>query len=93
MMDDVSTIITRITHMEQLHDLVRDAVDSSNVAGIENLADAIHGLQAYYEGPEWLSDHDADQRGLLPRNLKRGILSEDTLYNLFGDIDSVLKSN
>ena len=39
-------------------------------------------LLAYYEGGQWLRDYALDEQGLLPRDLKRGILSEDGFWNL-----------
>lgn len=39
-------------------------------------------LAAYYEGPLWREDFEADERGELPPELKRGVLSEDGLWNL-----------
>ncbi len=43
-------------------------------------------LLAYYEGPLWLSDYQADERGELPIALKRGILSQDGFYNFLTEI-------
>ena len=39
-------------------------------------------LTAYYEGPLWREDFEADEAGELPPELKRGVLSEDGLWNL-----------
>ena len=39
-------------------------------------------LAAYYDSGLWLSDYEADERGELPRDLKRGVLSQDGLYDL-----------
>ena len=39
-------------------------------------------LQSYYESPLWKQDFLDDEAGLLPRDLPRGVLSEDGLYNL-----------
>ena len=39
-------------------------------------------LDAYYTSGLWLEDYEADERGELPSDLKRGILSQDALYNL-----------
>ena len=39
-------------------------------------------LQEYMDSGAWLSDFEADERGELPADLKRGVLSEDGLYNL-----------
>ncbi len=39
-------------------------------------------LNAYYTSGEWRGDYEADERGELPPDLKRGVLSQDTLYEL-----------
>ena len=39
-------------------------------------------LDAYYTSGEWREDYEADERGELPPDLKRGVLSQDALYNL-----------
>ena len=39
-------------------------------------------LEAYYTGGQWLRDYALDEQGQLPQDLKRGILSQDTLYDL-----------
>lgn len=39
-------------------------------------------LEAYYTGEDWRFDFGLDEAGLLPANLKRGVLSEDGIYNL-----------
>ena len=39
-------------------------------------------LDAYYRSDEWKQDFAADEAGLLPKRLKRGVLSEDGLYDL-----------
>lgn len=42
-------------------------------------------LTDYYEGGEWLEDYESDERGELPAQLKRGVLSEDGIYNLLAE--------
>ena len=39
-------------------------------------------LEAYYTSGAWREDYEADERGELPPDLKRGVLSQDALYNL-----------
>ena len=39
-------------------------------------------LSAYYSSDAWKRDYAADEAGLLPKDLKRGVLSEDGIYNL-----------
>ena len=37
-------------------------------------------LTEYYEVGQWLKDYEADEQGLIPCDVKRGILAQDTLY-------------
>lgn len=38
-------------------------------------------LSSYYESL-WKEDFEADEKGLIPKDIKRGVLSEDGLYDL-----------
>ncbi len=42
----------------------------------------IRELGSYYGSTEWKQDYAADEAGLLPSDLKRGVLSEDGIYNV-----------
>ena len=63
-------IIERITHMEALYDRARET------------GQIPQSLIDYYESGQWLKDYEADERGELPRDLKRGVLSQDGIYDL-----------
>ena len=39
-------------------------------------------LSAYYASNDWKQDFADDEAGRLPKNLKRGVLSEDGIWNL-----------
>ncbi|MBP5744200.1 MAG: DUF4298 domain-containing protein [Oscillospiraceae bacterium] len=39
-------------------------------------------LESYYGSTEWKQDFTADEEGRLPKDLKRGVLSEDGIYNV-----------
>ena len=41
-------------------------------------------LSDYYSN-EWKKDYEADEEGKIPKDLKRGVLGQDTLYDLFND--------
>ena len=45
-------------------------------------------LMDYYFGGQWLQDYQADERGELPKGLKRGVLSEDGVWNLIAELDT-----
>lgn len=46
---------------------------------------AVETLTAYMDSGQWLEDYELDSAGLLPKELKRGVLSQDGLYNLLTD--------
>lgn len=81
------TQIERITQMEALLDKSEEVVKRLEAA-LEDFAELqpdIAALEAYYEGPDWRADFEADEAGLLPPDLKRGVLSEDAVYDLLTD--------
>ena len=54
-------------------------------------ADKIDELEQYYTGGQWRKDYEDDDAGRLPHNLKRGVLSEDAVYNFLALRDQVLE--
>lgn len=44
-------------------------------------------LWAYMDSGIWLRDYTLDEEGMLPKNMKRGVLSEDGLWNLLTELD------
>ena len=81
------TRIDRITHMEALFDKSEEVVRRLETA-LEDFAalqPAIAELEAYYTSAQWRKDFEADEAGKLPKDLKRGVLSEDGLWNLLSD--------
>ena len=63
-------IIQRIEYMESLYDRARET------------GRIPRELRDYYENGQWLRDYEADERGELPVTLKRGVLSQDGLWDL-----------
>lgn len=45
----------------------------------------IAALASYYGSDLWKQDFADDEAGRLPASLKRGVLSEDSIWNLFED--------
>ena len=39
-------------------------------------------LEAYYTSPQWKADFEMDERGEIPNVIKRGVLSEDGIYDM-----------
>lgn len=69
--------IERITYFEDIMERVQ-AMDSSSPEREKLLGE----LSNYYNSDEWKRDFATDEAGLLPKDLKRGVLSEDGIYNL-----------
>lgn len=85
--------IERITYMENiLNEAAAAAADLDRAldrwtAVQERLAE----LEAYYSGGEWMRDFDDDSAGKIPKDLRRGVLSEDAVYDLLTDRNNLLR--
>ena len=79
--------IERIHYMEQLFDFSSEAIKEHPMPldKYEEAKKAIASLSRYYDSEEWRQDYEADEAGLLPKDLKRGVLSEDGIWNLLSD--------
>lgn len=60
------------------------------VAEYEDFKSELDVLKDYMESGQWKSDFEADEDGLIPESLSRGVLSEDGLYNLLDDADKIV---
>ena len=63
---------------------------SAALDNYEAVQDDIAALEQYYGSEEWKQDYAADEAGLLPADLKRGVLSEDGIWNLLSDVRELL---
>jgi len=81
------TRIERITEMERCLDASRAAVDRLAEAfeAYEAVQKDFAKLSDYYGSARWIGDFEADEAGKLPAGLKRGVLSEDAVYDLITD--------
>lgn len=79
--------IDRITRMEEYLNNALKAVEHLEKALDEYLKvePDIEELLEYYGSPIWFKDVDDDDQGLLPEGLRRGVLSEDGIYNMLYD--------
>ncbi|MBP5718986.1 MAG: DUF4298 domain-containing protein [Abditibacteriota bacterium] len=87
------TQIERIQHMEAVLNEVQDGIAQLNTAAEHylELLPKIRELSAYYGSPEWNRDFDDDRAGKLPDDLKRGVLSEDDVYDTLTDHRDILR--
>ena len=79
--------IQRIREMERCLDVSRKAVDAlaEAFAAYEAAQKDYKKLSDYYGSTQWMKDYEADEAGRLPADLKRGVLSEDAVYDLITD--------
>ena len=83
--------LRRITHYEELLDrllyaLTDSEISSDELSAMRSEADA---LAVYYGSEEWKADLADDEAGMLPPDLKRGVLSEDGIYNALEDFQEI----
>ena len=78
--------------MEKCLDDSRKAIDSLAHAleMYRNVQGKIIELSSYYGSEQWRKDFQDDEAGKLPADLKRGVLSEDAVYNLLSDNREIL---
>ena len=90
-MQELKTRIARIRKMERLFDKASRSLSKLDKALDEY--DAVKGqigaLNEYLDSGQWRKDYEADERGEIPPDMKRGVLSEDGLYNLLTDADRI----
>ena len=76
--------VERIKKMEAKLDDVTPKIKNfeESLSNMKKVFDDMKVLSDYYS-KDWKSDYFADEEGKLPKNLKRGVLGQDTLYDLF----------
>ena len=91
MIKDNKEQIARIQQMEQHLDQASTAIKQFSAAleKYMSVQKAIVALKEYYGSDEWKQDFADDEAGLLPTELKRGVLSEDGIWNLLSDYDEL----
>ena len=76
--------IERIKEMEEILDRASAvfAELEKNLSDLQSIQPDIQKLEAYYTDKDWKADFRLDEQGKLPKDLKRGVLSEDAIYDL-----------
>ena len=88
------SLISRIKEMEERYDAlttVLGELDMAFEAFLDYKGD-LAILRDYMASGQWQKDFEADEAGLLPPDLKRGILAEDALFDLLDGADRILAS-
>ena len=80
--DELAAVIHAAMPKAMTREVVYDLIDEWLDDG--HRYDELFNLitEIYYASGEWMEDYEADERGELPPDLKRGVLSQDALYEL-----------
>ena len=70
----------RLDHVASALKQLEEALGAFNDAQAD-----IEALEQYYNSDDWRHDFESDEAGELPAELKRGVLSEDAVWNLLDD--------
>ncbi|MBR4827345.1 MAG: DUF4298 domain-containing protein [Oscillospiraceae bacterium] len=82
----------RVSSMEKIMDEMQTGVSELRTA-LDRFSDGqkrYGRLIDYYGSTQWLKDYEADEAGKLPADLKRGVLSEDGMYDLILEYKELL---
>jgi hypothetical protein len=77
--------IERIKWMEQRFNNAMAAIKDGSAVSLKAIKEDIAELSKYYGSELWKLDFAADEAGNLPSDLKRGVLSEDGIWDLLSD--------
>ena len=86
--------VSRVKTMEKAFNLVSGTLLKlqENTDAIEKLKGTVSELDKYLSSGLWKKDFEADERGEIAVDVKRGVLSEDGLYNLLEEYGNIVKS-
>ena len=75
------------THIDRMESILDNAVHRMDelekmIEEYKALQPEIRELASYYTSPQWKADYAVDEAGQFPADLKRGVLSEDGIWNM-----------
>ena len=87
--------INRIKRMEEIFDKSEMTMNDfeKSLGDFENIQDEIKILADYLSSDDFKNDYDLDEAGKLPKNLKRGVLAQDAIFDLLERNDELKNRN
>ena len=73
--------LERIGHFEKILQELQQLLSEPDAEALAAFREKAEELAAYYESEDWKRDFADEEAGLLPRDLPRGVLSEDGIWN------------
>lgn len=85
-------LLKRVQEMEDRYNAVGRAVDGLDeaISEFKKTRPDLAGLKEYMDCGQWKVDFEADEAGEIPAEVKRGVLSEDGLYDLLQRADRIV---
>jgi len=82
----------RIMQMEKLFDEATSVINDfeKNLNKYNRIQKKIDQLEEYYFSSLWRKDYEDDEKGKI-KNIKKGVLSQDGIYNMLINNDELLK--
>lgn len=80
-------MIETIRLMEEKLNQAAPALEQLDAAldSYEAVLPLLKELSDWYSSADWMRAYEADEHGELPADLQRGVLAQDTLYDLFSE--------
>ena len=87
------SIPQHIYQMEAILDTAQQKMDAleQRIADYKEYQAKIQELEAYYTSQQWKDDFAMDEEGKFPKRLKKGVLSEDGIYNMLERNKEIMK--
>jgi len=91
MKSNIQDRIQRIQIMEQYTDMFLQIIKDQDIKKLLTKTKELKRLKDYYES-NWKQDYELEEQNYFPKDLKRGVLSQDLLYNVFEEI-KIMENN
>ena len=85
-------LLKRVREMEiRFYEVTRVLAELEDAAEeYRNFKPDLAILKEYMDSGQWKADFEADEAGEIPNEVKRGVLSEDGLYDLLQGADKIV---
>lgn len=92
-MKSKNALLTRVREMEDRYDELTRVIAGLDeaISDYQDFKPDLQILREYMESGQWKKDYESDEAGQIPVEIKRGVLSEDGLYDLLQGADKILK--
>lgn len=91
-METKQALLTRVREMEDRYDELTRVIAGLDdaISEYNDFKADLQILREYMESGQWKKDFESDEAGQIPIEVKRGVLSEDGLYDLLQGAEKIL---